>query len=233
MINLKANFRKMSVGVALFGASLCFNASANATVVDESDLAGCDWMASCAVDGAQLSGVGGLLDGKTVAGQFGLGISGRTGGEIDPGESLLVEFDKDVLVEAFRLVFLFNGPEFGDPNEQGNLKVTLADDTIVNFAINAVGEDMATIDSGFGTVTNCGGTQRGDSGCFDFTDMPLGDQAIASIAFNAVSVVDMGNDSDFALASFDVSEVPLPLSGWLMMSGIGGLAAARRKRRNA
>lgn len=41
------------------------------------------------------------------------------------------------------------------------------------------------------------------------------------------------NLSDFTLASMTVAPVPLPAAGWLMLGGIGALAAMRRRRKAA
>ncbi|CUH41013.1 VPLPA-CTERM protein sorting domain protein [Jannaschia seosinensis] len=38
-----------------------------------------------------------------------------------------------------------------------------------------------------------------------------------------------GNDS-FTVASIDVAPVPLPAAGWMLIAGLGGIAAARRRR---
>ncbi|MGE0407800.1 MAG: hypothetical protein AB7P23_00910, partial [Amphiplicatus sp.] len=100
--------------VGLVGAA--FASSANAVIIDGGDLAGCSGLANCPVTGATISADGGTLEGKSFDGQFGLGVAGATGGEIDFGESLSVAFDVNAVLDAFRIVFFYNGPEFGDAN---------------------------------------------------------------------------------------------------------------------
>lgn len=64
----------------------------------------------------------------------------------------------------------------------------------------------------------------------DITDNPFNFNGgtVKRIAFGAD-----GGDDDFRLSSVQVSAVPLPAGGWLLIAGIGGLVALRRKRKAA
>jgi hypothetical protein len=42
----------------------------------------------------------------------------------------------------------------------------------------------------------------------------------------------IGNDK-FTVASIDVTPVPLPAAGWMLLAGVGGIAAIRRRRKAA
>jgi hypothetical protein len=205
--------------------------AASAATISTADLVACNGLSACAVPGAAVTGSPGKLQTKTVAGQQGLGVAGKTNGEIDFGEWLTVIFDSKVYIDAFKLVFLFNGPEFGDKNEEGLIRLTLGDGSIVDFTVRAIGENKASVFTGLGSVANCGVTTASGSGCFLFSGRPLGDLVIASIAFSAKNLpVPEGNNSDFSLAGIEYSEVPVPGSALLLLTGIGAIRLGRKRR---
>lgn len=223
--------RRLFAAAAAFAVALAAGNAASAAAITTADLVACSGLASCMVPGATVSGSPGLLQSKTVAGQPGLGVAGKTGGEIDYGEWLTVTFDRNVFIDAFKVSAFFNGSEFGDYNEEGVVRLTLGDGSILNYTIKVVGENMATISSGLGLVTNCGATTSSGSGCFLYSGRPLGDLLVASIAFSAKNLpTKAGNNSDYSLAGIDYTEVPAPGAALLLLTGLAAARLRRKKR---
>jgi hypothetical protein len=177
-----------------------------------------------------LTPVGGSLQTKTLNGETGLGVSNGTSGEIDVNEAIDGAFSSDVTLDAFRILFIYNGPEFGDPNEVA--QVTVNGSTAGTLTVN--GENTAVWSLPGASVSNCGDTTAAGTGCFLVTN-PFGNTAVSNIAFTALhsatGTAPITSDSDYSLSRVDVTPVPEPAS--LMLFGMGIAATTRRLRRRA
>jgi hypothetical protein len=151
-----------------------------------------------------LTSRGGDFTRKTLFDESGLGVSGRTTGEIDVDEFIDGAFSSAVTVDALRLVFIYNGPEFGDPSEIARVSVNGG---ALFGRLTADGENTATWSLG-GTVTSCGATTFSGTGCF-LIHNPFGTASVESISFTADSAgPGLSNDSDFSIGAIEVTQVP-------------------------
>ena len=198
--------RAVLAAVVLAGTSA---AGATDTIsIDPSALqaAGCFGLATCTVEGANVSTAAGVLTKKILNGATGFGVSGgASGSEIDIGETLGVEFGQPRSVVAIKVLFLFNGPEFGDKAEKASVT---ADGTTYTLSVRRNADDAGADWTGSGTVTKCGATTSTGTGCFLIQDPFPG--AVSTLAFRAVAggppfSGSGSNNSDYALGFIDVA----------------------------
>jgi len=191
------------------------------------------------IAGVSFASAAGNFIQKSQGGISGLGVTGgRTGDEIDIGETITLSWVAGLKITSFSVGLLFNGPEYGDWAEVaqvtawygqqqvglGVLQVHATDNTIATFT-----------GTGFGSVTNLAPAVDGGGGAWK-VDNPFGDELITRLQFTALESTLCGtgyktcnNQSDYVLSS--VTAVPEPGTYAMLLAGLGalGFVAKRRK----
>jgi hypothetical protein len=192
-------------------ASICLvalmpdDAAAQAALtIDPSTWSACVWQPSCVIEGATISAGEGTLAQATLFDATGLGVGGGGGAEINIGESLDIDFGQPREIAAIKILFLFNGPEYGDRAEVAQIA---ADGVTYTLAVMNDADDAATTWNGAGEVDNCGATTSEGTGCFLITAPFAG--PVSTLSFTAAPggppFAGAGsNDSDFSVGMVDV-----------------------------
>ena len=229
--------RSWLLGIAVVvGSALTSPPGARAGTIVDLGAAGCAGLVVCAPliypDGVlTLTADGGTFTTKTRNGATGLGISGSTRGEIDVLEYVRGGFSTAVSLDAFTVLFLYNGGEFNDPSEIAQVSIN-GGSIVATLVANA--ENNAVWSLGGATVSSCGDTNVTGTGCFRVAN-PFGGNLISDIVFTAATAgPGLPNDSDFSLGTIELAAVPsAPEPGLLMLLATASLALAARHRRAA
>ena len=211
-------------GGLLLVAATGFEAHANGALsIDTGTLqgAGCFGLSTCVLNGATLTTTGGTLAKKADQGQSGFGVNGGASGEeIDLGQKLRIDYDRTRSILAIKVVYLFNGPEYGDRAEKAQVT---ADGKAYTLSVRGNADDAAADWSGPGSVSKCGATTAAGSGCFVITDpFPGGVSRLdfTAIPGNAPYGGPGSNDSDYAIGFVDAgAEVVVDLANCSSASG--------------
>ena len=188
--------------------------------------------------------VGRNFEKKTQAGYTGVGISsGRTGGEIDIGETIVGSFAHAVRLEALSFSVLFDGPEYGDWNEIAQVRATLSGGSVLFGTLQVIGPTTATwLVGGLAQPGSTAGVlpgstaTDGQAGAWQVLN-PFGDASITALEFGALASTRCGsgacnNQSDYALHGIQVAApIPEPETYALMLAGLGLVAASARRQR--
>ncbi|KAF0844310.1 putative secreted protein with PEP-CTERM sorting signal [Methylovorus glucosotrophus] len=181
---------------------------------------------------ATFTAVGGKFEKKTQAGYTGVGISGKTSGEIDIGERIDVSFTKNIIITNITLGLLFDGPEYGDVNEKAKITATFLDGTKQDYFLTAVG--IKTADwTGPGSVTNLSPATDKGAALWAIAN-PFGNKQVSALSFTAVAGLcgsgKCNNQSDYVLHC--ISAVPEPSTYAMMMAGIAAVGFSARRKAN-
>ena len=211
-------------GAALLAVSVGFDARATGALsIDAGALqgAGCLGLSTCALNGATVTTTGGTLSKKTDKGQTGFGVNGGASAEeIDLGQKLRVDYDRTRSILAIKIVFLFNGPEYGDRAEKAQVTV---DGVAYTLAVRGDADDAAADWSGPGSVSKCGATTSSGAGCFVITDPFPG--GVSRLEFTAIPggtpfAGSGSNDSDYSIGFIDAgAEVVVDLGNCASATG--------------
>jgi hypothetical protein len=102
-----------------------------------------------------------------------------------------------------------------DVNDSGN----------VRFEVNAGGVDI--------TDTTKAITGDTDNGMLNLVTMQFSEAVSGDVLIKLTNASGNTGGDGFGIDTITVSSVPLPAAGWLMIAGLGGLAAMRRRKRAA
>ncbi len=194
------------------------------------------------VNGVHFNAVGGQFDSKLVAGYLGIGVNGKTDGEIDIGESIKASWGGPQTLSSFSVALLFNGPEFGDVNEVAKVSLTGAHG--VYGKLTAVSDTQATwqlfsaSNVALGAASFINAVSPADAtGAGVWTVInPFANYVGTGVKFSALpGVCGVGSctdQSDYAFFSLTTA-IPEPGSYSMLAAGlvaVGGLMARRRSR---
>jgi hypothetical protein len=199
---------------------------------------------------ATFTASGGNFQTKTSHGWTGVGVSGKTGGEIDIGESISGRFSQAVYVPYLTLAFLFDGPEFGDVQETASISAVLANGSQVSYTLTALFRAQGQY-SGPSLVDNLSAPTRHGAGVWEIED-PFDGQAVTGIALTALEGAcgrgRCDNQSDFALHGLGIERTsgggsllaplnpgsvvstPEPETYAMVLAGLALLGAVARRR---
>ena len=175
----------------------------------------------------------------------GVGVSGKTGGEIDIGESITGTFSAAVKVPRIDLVFLFDGPEFNDVQEQAKITASLLGGGVLTGILTANYTNAAGLTAtwaetgGSGTVSNNSPATASGAAWWEIQN-PFGNADILSLKFEALAGVSSNtcgehhnavctNQSDYSIERL-VLAVPEPGAYALLIAGLLTLGFGMRRR---
>ena len=226
-----------------FSLALAFSFSAFAGQAATIDTTTCSPLnvVSCTVGGATVTASGPansvlrLVDfrGNSAIGVGRINQDADRRKEIEGGttEALTVTFDTLSIIESVTLAAFYNPIEFSnDPQEIALITGFFGDNTSKTLSIrnnsNTPGDFTVNDASLFTAITRL----DVGKGLVEVTDLFMG-RGVSRLVFTAGDTPKGNDNSDYAVASVIATPVPLPAAGWMLIAGVGALAAAGRRRR--
>ena len=231
------NLTLKHVAVAAACATTAFTAQAADTILGTSFGSGNSYNTTfLGTVNAAFTSAPGNFQMKGQAGVTGVGVSGKTTGEIDIGESITGTFSQGVQISGIRLGLLFDGPEYGDVNEVAQITAYWQAGGSTSYTLTATGTHTA-VWTGFGgnsAVSSVGsGAVSGGTGAWDLSN-PFGNQLVSKVTFTALpgmpasGCTSCSNQSDYTLVS--ITAVPEPETYAMLLAGLGVMGAIARRR---
>jgi len=171
---------------------------------------------------------GGLFQTNTVEGVVGVGPHPTTGAEINVGEVVTASFSQPVRIAQIGVAFLFDGPEFGDPQEIAQITANgaITGQLATDFATQSALWSVPSLSLSFDVEPTSPPVSPGGAGLW-LVDDPFGDTPVQSLVFTAVlgpcaPGFSCFSDADYAIAR--VTLVPEASPALLLMAGVSLLA---------
>lgn len=222
-------------------------AAVGAATVDSTNWGSCEGNTSCTVGGISIaaSAVGASaapMAEQDFAGLLGLGVAAPNDNkdEIEAlfSEAIFMDFSSfdggGIGLHTIQLGHFYNSDDFAsDPAETAIIAVKFADDTLTNVTVQTISTnpDSFTFSDTAGLGLNV--TKESDSqGLYTLSNL-FGGKDVATLTFSAALIGDprAPDNSDYTIAS--LSTVPLPAAGWMLLAGLGGMAAMKRRRQKS
>lgn len=157
------------------------------------------------------SGVGCGLTNCGVTANLAAGLDGMTFDLTNPGETETFDF----------LTFTGDGSGLATYDITANLAFVTPD-------VSATGSGTSGVALFYGSIA--GGTLSWDSGVP--AQVGFGDGGLATINFEGGTGIFLGDTATTAASvKLDVAPIPLPAAGWMLLAGLGGIAAMKRRKK--